>query len=100
MVWLNNLWAKMLVLRTRLSAYINIINTLMLFKLFWESFENKVFVMMLITGTLIVTSLIVAYDYFFIFGKESGITWERNLSFIKLKEQMDRIEKKLDEKNG
>ena len=99
-MWFNVLWTKMLVLRNRLQAYIGLINTLMLLKLFWSSFEDKTISIALLVVCGIVTTIVVFYDYKFIFGRENEITWERNSSFVNMRNQITKIKEQLDRIEG
>lgn len=93
---LYDLWARMLIFMSRGGRYVSLLNTFMLSKVFWETFDNKVVaIVLLIIGVLSLLTL-TSFDYRHVFGREQGVSWRKNHSFIDIKEQLDRIEKRLE----
>jgi len=88
-------WAKGLIFISRGSRYITILNTFMLSKIFWDTFENKSLAMGLMVAGLISLIIVAVVDYFNIIGREQGVIFKKNHEWIKMKEQLNRIERKL-----
>lgn len=92
-----DMWSKGLILKGRASVYLGLLNTAMIFKLFWDSFESPVLAMVLaIVGVSTLATLSI-FDWKFIHAKYAGGIWNSNTEFRKLKEKIDNIEKKIDD---
>jgi hypothetical protein len=87
--------AKILMLRNRAGIYLSLLSFVMMLKVFWETFDNKMLAYILLIGGFIGLCLITWYDYKNIMKHEQGMNLQNNNEWQDLKERLDRIEKRL-----
>lgn len=92
---LFDLWSKALVFFSRGNKYLVIFNAFMLSKIFWETFDNKTWAIGLMVAGVIGLITIATIDYKNVLGREQSVILEKNHEWIRMREQLDRIEERL-----
>jgi hypothetical protein len=92
----KQLWGKTLVLKSRASVYYGIVSMLMLLRVFLTTFDDPSLGWGLFVLGLIGLVAITIYDYLFIYGRESEITWTKNRITNEMAKRIERVETKID----
>jgi hypothetical protein len=89
-------WSKVMILKNRAMGYYGVISTLMILRVYLETFENQVLGLGLFVVAMIGIGIITLFDFKYIYGRESEILWGKNRTTNEMAKRIERIENKLD----
>lgn len=95
---LYNLWAKTLLYLSRGTKYVTILNTFMLVKIFWDTFDNKILALSLCVAGIIGLVILAWIDYKEILGLEQGLVFGKNPEWNEIRDELKEIRRMLNEK--
>lgn len=93
-------WANLMVYLTRGIRYLTILNSLMLIKIFWDTFEDPVIATVLLVFAVVSLIVISIIDFKGVMPIENGITSRQNTEWTLLMDRISNLEKMINDLGG